>query len=109
MDLAVAIVSAGVGVVGTILGVVAKVLPQLRRASHLIDDYFGEPPRPGLPDGRPGVMDRLTTIETQVTVNGGASMKDVVLATRSRVDALADALGSCDTCPAKVPTQHTSP
>lgn len=36
----------------------------LRKLGRLADDLTGEPPRPGFPQGRPGVLDRLTAIET---------------------------------------------
>lgn len=39
----------------------------LRKLGRLADDLTGEPPRPGFPQGRPGVLDRLTSIETMLT------------------------------------------
>ncbi len=40
----------------------------MRRLGRLADDLTGEPPRPGSPHGRPGVLDRLTSIEGQLAV-----------------------------------------
>jgi len=86
-----------------------KGIPFLRRVGHILDDLQGEDPRPGLPEGRPGVMSRLDRLEdvvaevrAQVTVNGGSSMKDLVVATRDRVvDIDARLTSSCLTCPAR--------
>ena len=56
----------------------------LKRTTHFLDDYFGEPARPGFPD-RPGVMQRLQSltddvarIQAQVIPNGGSSLRDAV-------------------------------
>lgn len=56
----------------------------LRGIGHLVDDLRGEPARPGVP-ARPGIMDRLASLEadvsrvrSEVTPNGGGSMKDAV-------------------------------
>lgn len=35
----------------------------LQKLARLTDDLAGEPPRPGMPDGRKGVLDRLAAIE----------------------------------------------
>lgn len=67
-----------------------------RRVSDFLDDWNGEPARPGFA-GRPGVPERLATVEAtmtataaevatiraEVTPNGGGSMKDAV----GRIDA----------------------
>lgn len=47
----------------------------IRRLMWLIDDMQGEPARPGQP-ARPGWAERLEAIESEVTHNGGGSMKD---------------------------------
>lgn len=69
-----------VGVVST-LGVLARwVVPFLRRVGHLVDDLTGEPARPGHA-ARPGVMERLATMEDrteELVRNSGSSIKDVV-------------------------------
>lgn len=51
----------------TITGVATawKVAPILRRLSHLVDDLMGEPARPGVA-ARPGVVERLSTLEDDV-------------------------------------------
>jgi hypothetical protein len=38
-----------------------------RKLNTWLDDWAGEPPRPGFPNGRPGVLDRLASIETNAT------------------------------------------
>jgi hypothetical protein len=68
-----------------------KVWPYVRKFVHLIDDWFGEPERDGVP-GRPGVMKRLQdiddhgkrtdrrldAIEHELKPNSGHSLRDVV-------------------------------
>lgn len=69
-----------VGVVSA-LGIMARwVVPFLRRVGHLVDDLTGEPARPGH-RARPGVMERLETLEErtgELVRNSGSSIKDVV-------------------------------
>ncbi|MFF4755543.1 hypothetical protein ACWD5R_32050 [Streptomyces sp. NPDC002514] len=55
-----------------------------RRIDQFIDDWQGEPARPGLP-ARPGVMermsgmeDRLTRVEHELYPNSGGSLRDAV-------------------------------
>ncbi len=74
------------------VGAVAEVLRRAgrgtlttgRKVSRLVDDMLGEPPRPGLPDGRPGLMTRVGRIERRLDAleelrpNGGSSIKDQV-------------------------------
>lgn len=53
---------------------------QLRKIGHLADDLLGEPARPGH-EARPGLMDRVKTLETrtaELKPNGGGSIKDAV-------------------------------
>lgn len=64
----------------------------VRRANHFFDDWFGEPPRPGQP-ARPGVMERLATlegrvegIEGQLKPNGGSTVYDKVTKIAKAVD-----------------------
>ena len=54
---------AGTTVTG--VGVAWKLAPILRRLSHLVDDLLGEPARPGVA-ARPGVVERLSTLEDDV-------------------------------------------
>ena len=56
----------------------------LKRTTHFLDDFFGEPERDGLA-ARPGVMARLQAltddvcvISAQVFPNGGSSLRDAV-------------------------------
>lgn len=44
-----------------------RLAPRARQIGHLLDDFTGEPPRPGLPDGRPGVMARMARIEEHLS------------------------------------------
>src|SRR5690606_12371332 len=75
------------------------------RATRLMDDLLGEPARPGV-EARPGVLERLATIEERLSTvaalerriaaierelhpNGGTSFRDAVdrLGERPRVEA----------------------
>lgn len=74
--------SVGSLVVGTVAGVVAKVYPTVRKLQTLIDDWVGEPSRPGVP-AKPGVMERLGRLEQvsestnyHVQANHGGSAYD---------------------------------
>ncbi|QVJ00318.1 hypothetical protein KGD82_16275 [Nocardiopsis eucommiae] len=67
---------------------VRKVLATLRRVGHFLDDWAGEPARPGV-DARPGVMERLHAIEHEVKYNHGTSLKDKVREVKEVVDELA--------------------
>jgi hypothetical protein len=56
----------------------------LTRTMRFLDDYFGEPARPGVA-ARPGVMGRLEAVErtlgevrAETKPNGGTSMRDVL-------------------------------
>jgi hypothetical protein len=56
----------------------------LRRVTHFLDDYAGEPARDGMP-ARPGFMARLTSAENAIGLvlaetqpNHGGSLRDVV-------------------------------
>lgn len=62
----------------TIIGVAARVIGRMaRRVGDIHDDWRGEPARPGV-EARPGVMERLKTIEEEMRPNGGGSMRDAV-------------------------------
>jgi hypothetical protein len=54
------------GIIATIITAAAVVVkgikPFLRRISDFLDDWNGQPGRPGVPK-RPGVMERLSTME----------------------------------------------
>lgn len=64
--------------------VVRWMLRTLRKISDFLDDWRGEPPRPGYP-GRPGVPERLARIEAQLWPNGGSSLHDKVNQIRQQV------------------------
>lgn len=51
----------------SLLAVTVKVWRGVRRVSHFLDDWFGEPQRPGVP-ARPGVMERIEALEHDVGV-----------------------------------------
>ena len=80
---------AGIAAAGvTILAGVAWVARQARwfhlRIRHFLDDWAGEPARPGVA-GRPGVMESIADLRQQVAEvkaetrpNGGASLRDAV-------------------------------
>lgn len=87
-------VIAAVGAAAEVLRRAARgTLTTSRKVSRLVDDLVGEPPRPGLPDGRPGLMTRVGRIEGRLDAleelrpNGGQSLKD-------QVDAIAQATGA---------------
>ncbi|MGW4030736.1 hypothetical protein ACWEFL_15690 [Streptomyces sp. NPDC004838] len=79
------------GGAAAVLAITALAWPVLRwiyrmavRGGQIIDDWHGEPARPGVP-ARAGVMERLGSIETRVTAvehevrpNDGRSMRDAV-------------------------------
>lgn len=65
-----------------------------RRVGRFLDDYFGEPAHDGLAP-KPGVMARLSAVETQlrdigaeVHPNSGHSLRDVVHQTADDVSAV---------------------
>lgn len=59
------------------IAVVVKVFSLIKRMHNWLDDWAGEPARPGV-DARPGVMARLASIEAQLRPNGGTSARDAV-------------------------------
>lgn len=85
-------------VVGAVAAVVHWAKPRLRRLGEFLDDWHGEPSRPGVP-ARPGVMTRLANLEQDVKSvdrrvadvehelhpNSGASLRDAVDRIDSRI------------------------
>ncbi|WP_432063339.1 hypothetical protein [Streptomyces sp. S1] len=92
LDVAAAIAAAVVALGGaaTLLFRWSRSLRQFRRRmGQFFDDWFGVEGRPGVPE-RPGVMQRLNSLEEQAAVirhevrpNSGSSLRDAV----DRVDA----------------------
>lgn len=65
-----------------LIGYVVRTMRKLTREfSNFREDWAGEAGRPGVP-ARPGVLERLTSIEHELKTNGGSSLKDAV----NRVD-----------------------
>ncbi|MFE0545228.1 hypothetical protein [Streptomyces sp. NPDC058891] len=78
------LLTALVGVAVAVWRVVRAGLRFFRRVELFMDDWYGEPARPGVP-GRPGVMervsgidDRLTRVEHELQPNSGQSLRDAV-------------------------------
>lgn len=57
------------------------------RLSTFLDDWFGEPERPGFPP-RPGVPERLRRVEREVVPNHGSSLRDAVDKVAQRLEAV---------------------
>ncbi|MDT0305054.1 hypothetical protein [Streptomonospora wellingtoniae] len=73
-----------VGAAGVLIAAARKVWTFGRRVGHFLDDWTGEAARRGV-EARPGVMERLCTIEDrlgavehEVRTNDGSSLKDAV-------------------------------
>lgn len=58
---------------GGVIAFLWKAIPFLRRVGHIVDDIQGEAPRPGLPLGRPSMMDRLANVEDHTAKNALAT------------------------------------
>ena len=70
-------------------GMLRPIRAQLHRWEAFWDDWQGTPARPGHGEV-PGVMQRLQSIDGELTRNGGSSLKDQVFATARKVDDLAE-------------------
>lgn len=55
----------GLGSIIALVGVVWKIMPNLRRISHFLDDLMGEAARPGVP-ASPGILERLADVEVRL-------------------------------------------
>lgn len=60
-------------------------LRTLRKVNDFLDDWRGEPARPGV-KARPGVMQRIEAIEAQLRPNGGSTVYDKVTKIAKAVD-----------------------
>ena len=82
-----------IAVVTTIVGAVWAMLKPLKRQADRIEmfwsDWNGTPERPGR-SAVPGVMDRLASIDGELTRNGGNSLKDQVCTNSRKLDDLAE-------------------
>ncbi|GAA5048138.1 hypothetical protein HNP84_000235 [Thermocatellispora tengchongensis] len=94
------IIAGGLG----LLFVLARIGRYLWRLFQGIDDFLddwrGEPPRPGVP-ARPGVMERLERVEQEVvavrhevTTNDGSSLKDAVKRVETKLGEVKKTLGT---------------
>ena len=81
-----------ISVIAVIVGAVWAMLKPLKRQADRIEmfwsDWSGTPERPGR-SAVPGVMDRLASIDGELTRNGGNSLKDKVLENSRKLDELA--------------------
>ena len=76
-------------IVGAVWAMLRPVRAQLHRWDDFWDDWTGTPAGPGR-SAVPGVMERLQSIDGELTRNGGNSLKDQVFATVRKVDDLAE-------------------
>lgn len=71
-----------VGAVASVCGALfawfwRKGLPAIRKINHFVDDMTGESARPGF-DARPGLFQRLDSIEHELHPNSGKSLRDAI-------------------------------
>jgi len=79
--------------------------PFIRAIRDFLDDWKGEPDRPGV-KGRQGVMARLGSIEHELHPNSGLSMRDAINRTEQQGKDLSEQLSThLASCPA--PQQTT--
>lgn len=89
-----------VGVGGTLITTWQRWRKPIKDIRLLAEDWHGEPDRPGVP-GRPGVMVRLASIESELHTNGGGTLRDAVQRTEQAIAAhVAHAHGVVVTVPA---------
>jgi hypothetical protein len=85
-----AAVGGGVAVMLTGVGAAARYVGRpmrrlLRQNDEFREDWYGEPARAGV-DPRPGVMERLKGIESELRPNSGSSLRDAVNRLESRFE-----------------------
>ena len=83
------LISAIAVIVGAVWAMLRPVRAQLHRWEDFWDDWTGTPAGPGR-SAVPGVMERLQSIDGELTRNGGSSLKDQVFITARKVDDLAE-------------------
>ncbi|MGW1989565.1 hypothetical protein [Embleya sp. NPDC001921] len=87
------------GVFGALWRIARAVARTARRMDHVVDDWTGEPGRPGVP-GRPGLMERvgamearLSRMEHELHPNDGASLRDAIDSTNRQLARLCPECG----------------
>lgn len=80
-----------------------KGLPAIRKINHFVDDMTGEEARPGFP-ARPGLFQRLDSIEHELHPNSGKSLRDAI---DQQGKQLADHIAACP--PATTTTININP
>ncbi|WP_237404776.1 hypothetical protein [Actinacidiphila reveromycinica] len=90
------------GVAALLWRAVSAVIRLARRVDEFMDDWAGEPGRPGVPP-RPGVMERVATIDERLTrvehelyPNSGGSLRDAVDQANERLVRLCPDPDACD-------------
>jgi hypothetical protein len=76
-------------IVGAVWAMLRPIRAQLHRWEAFWDDWQGTPARPGHGEV-PGVMQRLQSIDGELTRNGGNSLKDQVIGNSRKLDDLAE-------------------
>lgn len=91
------LITAGV-ILTTIGAVVRKAVPPMRRILSFVDDVQGEQPRPGLPHGRPGIMERLAKVEenTQTAQAESKAARDLAAQAADVASVTAEAVRGID-------------
>ena len=67
--------------------VVAPAVRMVNAVRHFLEDWNGQPERPGH-DRVPGVVEQIRTVRAEVTPNGGGSMKDALRRVEDKLDGL---------------------
>ena len=75
-------------IVGAVWAMLRPVRAQLHRWDDFWDDWTGTPAGPGR-SAVPGVMERLQSIDGELTRNGDNSLKDQVMSNSRKLDELA--------------------